>query len=155
MLQKRLCSPCWEVRDSSLEFLTQMTRHWGGECWAGGGLASAHRLSLGGFGKQTTEAPLGEAREEAAGSGLGHSRLWPLGPPGQAGFRHALLASEVPKLTEQLLRDPESYVRASAVTAMGQLSSQGLCVPPAGPEHQGGPQVGAGGARGSPHLAVV
>ncbi|XP_032250115.1 BRCA1-associated ATM activator 1 isoform X2 [Phoca vitulina] len=88
VLQKRLCSPCWEVRDSSLEFLTQMTRHWGG----------------------------------------------------QAGFRHALLASEVPKLTEQLLRDPESYVRASAVTAMGQLSSQGLCVPPAGPEHQGGPQ---------------
>ncbi|XP_035957596.1 integrator complex assembly factor BRAT1 isoform X5 [Halichoerus grypus] len=88
VLQKRLCSPCWEVRDSSLEFLTQMTRHWGG----------------------------------------------------QAGFRHALLASEVPKLTEQLLRDPESYVRASAVTAMGQLSSQGLCVPPAGPEHPGGPQ---------------
>ncbi|XP_030880335.1 BRCA1-associated ATM activator 1 isoform X4 [Leptonychotes weddellii] len=88
VLQKRLCSPCWEVRDSSLEFLTQMTRHWGG----------------------------------------------------QAGFRHALLASEVPKLTEQLLRDPESYVRASAVTAMGQLSSQGLCVPPAGPEHQGGQQ---------------
>ncbi|XP_034844164.1 BRCA1-associated ATM activator 1 isoform X2 [Mirounga leonina] len=88
VLQKRLCSPCWEVRDSSLEFLTQMTRHWGG----------------------------------------------------QAGFRHALLASEVPKLTEQLLRDPESYVRASAVTAMGQLSSQGLCVPPASPEHQGGQQ---------------
>nr|XP_025719510.1 BRCA1-associated ATM activator 1 isoform X4 [Callorhinus ursinus] len=88
VLQKRLCSPCWEVRDSGLEFLTQMTRHWGG----------------------------------------------------QAGFRHALLASEVPKLTEQLLRDPESYVRASAVTAMGQLSSQGLCVPPAGPEHPGGQQ---------------
>ncbi|XP_035578471.1 BRCA1-associated ATM activator 1 isoform X3 [Zalophus californianus] len=88
VLQKRLCSPCWEVRDSGLEFLTQMTRHWGG----------------------------------------------------QAGFRHALLASEVPKLTEQLLRDPESYVRASAVTAMGQLSSQGLCVPAAGPEHPGGQQ---------------
>lgn len=32
MLQKRLCNPCWEVRDSGLEFLTQMTRHWGGEC---------------------------------------------------------------------------------------------------------------------------
>ncbi|XP_044088790.1 BRCA1-associated ATM activator 1 isoform X4 [Neovison vison] len=88
VLQKRLCSPCWEVRDSSLEFLTQMTRRWGG----------------------------------------------------QAGFRHALLASEVPRLTEQLLRDPESYVRASAVTAMGQLSSQGLCVPSAGPEHPGGQQ---------------
>ncbi|XP_059270303.1 BRCA1-associated ATM activator 1 isoform X4 [Mustela nigripes] len=88
VLQKRLCSPCWEVRDSGLEFLTQMTRRWGG----------------------------------------------------QAGFRHALLASEVPRLTEQLLRDPESYVRASAVTAMGQLSSQGLCVPPAGPEHPGSQQ---------------
>ncbi|XP_022356900.1 BRCA1-associated ATM activator 1 isoform X3 [Enhydra lutris kenyoni] len=88
VLQKRLCSPCWEVRDSGLEFLTQMTRRWGG----------------------------------------------------QAGFRHALLASEVPRLTEQLLRDPESYVRASAVTAMGQLSSQGLCVPPASPEHPGGQQ---------------
>ncbi|XP_032728679.1 BRCA1-associated ATM activator 1 isoform X4 [Lontra canadensis] len=88
VLQKRLCSPCWEVRDSGLEFLTQMTRHWGV----------------------------------------------------QAGFRHALLASEVPRLTEQLLRDPESYVRASAVTAMGQLSSQGLCVPPASPEHPGGQQ---------------
>ncbi|XP_059010720.1 BRCA1-associated ATM activator 1 isoform X2 [Mustela lutreola] len=88
VLQKRLCSPCWEVRDSGLEFLTQMTRRWGG----------------------------------------------------QAGFRHALLASEVPRLTEQLLRDPESYVRASSVTAMGQLSSQGLCVPPAGPEHPGSQQ---------------
>lgn len=32
VLQKRLCSPCWEVRDSSLEFLTQMVQHWGGEC---------------------------------------------------------------------------------------------------------------------------
>lgn len=31
VLQKRLCSPCWEVRDSGLEFLTQMTRRWGGE----------------------------------------------------------------------------------------------------------------------------
>ncbi|XP_063090157.1 BRCA1-associated ATM activator 1 isoform X2 [Cavia porcellus] len=74
VLQKRLCSPCWEVRDSALEFLTHLTACWGGE----------------------------------------------------ADFREALLASEVPKLTWQLLRDPESYVRASAVTAMGQLSSQGL-----------------------------
>uniref|UniRef100_A0A452TP28 BRCA1 associated ATM activator 1 n=1 Tax=Ursus maritimus TaxID=29073 RepID=A0A452TP28_URSMA len=88
VLQKRLCSPCWEVRDSGLEFLTQMTGRWGG----------------------------------------------------QAGFRHALLASEVPKLTEQLLRDPESYVRASAVAATGQLSSQGLCISPASPEHPGGQQ---------------
>ncbi|XP_057551830.1 BRCA1-associated ATM activator 1 isoform X2 [Hippopotamus amphibius kiboko] len=85
VLQKRLCSPCWEVRDSGLEFLTQVTRSWGG----------------------------------------------------QAGFRHALLASEVPELTRQLLRDPESYVRASAVTATGQLSSQGLHAPPASPEHPG------------------
>ncbi|XP_004629669.1 BRCA1-associated ATM activator 1 isoform X2 [Octodon degus] len=74
VLQKRLCSPCWEVRDSALEFLTHLTACWGGE----------------------------------------------------ADFREVLLASEVPKLTWQLLRDPESYVRASAVTAMGRLSSQGL-----------------------------
>ncbi|XP_033282584.2 BRCA1-associated ATM activator 1 isoform X2 [Orcinus orca] len=88
VLQKRLCSPCWEVRDSGLEFLTQMTRHWGG----------------------------------------------------QAGFRQALLASEVPELTKQLLRDPESYVRASAVTATGQLSSWGLCATPASPECPGAQQ---------------
>lgn len=86
VLRKRLCSPCWEVRDSGLEFLTQVTRHWGG----------------------------------------------------QAGFRHALLASEVPELAEQLLRDPESYVRASAVTAVGQLSSQGLHATAASPEQLGG-----------------
>ncbi|XP_058425382.1 BRCA1-associated ATM activator 1 isoform X3 [Diceros bicornis minor] len=88
VVQKRLCSPCWEVRDSGLEFLTQVTRHWGG----------------------------------------------------QAGFRHVLLTSEVPELAEQLLRDPESYVRASAVTAMGQLSSQGLHATAASPEHPGGQQ---------------
>ncbi|KAL2765969.1 BRCA1-associated ATM activator 1 isoform 3 [Daubentonia madagascariensis] len=84
VLQKRLCSPCWEVRDSALEFLTQLSRHWGG----------------------------------------------------QADFRHVLLTSEVPELTWQLLQDPESYVRASAVTAMGELSSQGLHVAtPTSPEH--------------------
>lgn len=88
VLQKRLCSPCWEVRDSGLEFLTQMTRRWGG----------------------------------------------------QAGFRQALLASEVPKLASQLLQDPESYVRASAVAAAGQLSSQGLLAAPSSPEHPAGPQ---------------
>ncbi|KAJ8792712.1 hypothetical protein J1605_019532 [Eschrichtius robustus] len=88
VLQKRLCSPCWEVRDSGLEFLTQMTRHWGG----------------------------------------------------QAGFRQALLASEVPELTKQLLQDPESYVRASAVTATGQLSSWGLLAAPASPERPGAQQ---------------
>nr|XP_020748255.1 BRCA1-associated ATM activator 1 [Odocoileus virginianus texanus] len=88
VLQKRLCSPCWEVRDSGLEFLTQMTRRWGG----------------------------------------------------QAGFRQTLLASEVPKLASQLLQDPESYVRASAVAAAGQLSSQGLLAAPSSPEHPAGPQ---------------
>ncbi|KAL4669106.1 hypothetical protein H8959_007660 [Pygathrix nigripes] len=82
VLQKRLCHPCWEVRDSALEFLTQLSRHWGG----------------------------------------------------QADFRCALLASEVPELARQLLQDPESYVRASAVTAMGQLSSRGLHAPTS-PKH--------------------
>ncbi|KAM8765069.1 integrator complex assembly factor BRAT1 isoform 2-T2 [Rhynchonycteris naso] len=59
---------------------------------------------------------------------------------GQAGFRQALLASEVPRLAKQLLQDPESYVRASAVTAVGQLSSQGLHATPASPGHPEGPQ---------------
>ncbi|XP_032622030.1 integrator complex assembly factor BRAT1 isoform X1 [Chelonoidis abingdonii] len=70
VLQKRLCSPYWEVRDSALEFLTLLIKH---------------------------------LREKE-------------------GFRQVLFSSEVPKLTEDLLQDPESYVRASAVTAMGQLS---------------------------------
>nr|XP_038945891.1 BRCA1-associated ATM activator 1 isoform X3 [Rattus norvegicus] len=76
---KRLCSPCWEVRDSALEFLTHLIRDWGG----------------------------------------------------QADFREALHSSEVPTLARQLLQDPESYVRASAVGAAGQLSSQGLQATPA------------------------
>lgn len=88
VLQKRLCSPCWEVRDSGLEFLTQMTRRWGG----------------------------------------------------QGSFRQALLGSEVPELTRQLLQDPESYVRASAVAAVGQLSSWGLLAAPSSPEHPDVPQ---------------
>ncbi|NXL84312.1 BRAT1 protein, partial [Alectura lathami] len=70
VLQKRLCSPCWEVRDSSLEFLTKLI------------------------------ACLRDQDE----------------------FRQSLLSSEVPKLTENLLEDPESYVRASAVTAVGHLA---------------------------------
>lgn len=37
-------------------------------------------------------------------------------------FRQSLLSSEVPRLTENLLEDPESYVRASAVTAVGHLA---------------------------------
>ncbi|NXB46690.1 BRAT1 protein, partial [Leucopsar rothschildi] len=70
VLQKRLCSPCWEVRDSSLEFLTAMVK-----C----------------------------LRD-------------------QKGLRQCLLSSEVLRLTENLLEDPESYVRASAVTAVGHLA---------------------------------
>ncbi|XP_074775598.1 integrator complex assembly factor BRAT1 isoform X1 [Athene noctua] len=70
VLQKRLCSPCWEVRDSSLEFLTDLIT-----C----------------------------LRD-------------------QDEFRQSLLSSEVPRLTEDLLEDPESYVRASAVTAVGHLA---------------------------------
>ncbi|KFQ03761.1 BRCA1-associated ATM activator 1, partial [Leptosomus discolor] len=70
VLQKRLCSPCWEVRDSSLEFLTVLIK-----C----------------------------LRD-------------------QDEFRQSLLSSEVPRLTESLLDDPESYVRASAVTAVGHLA---------------------------------
>ncbi|KAM4892090.1 integrator complex assembly factor BRAT1 [Sylvia borin] len=70
VLQKRLCSPCWEVRDSSLEFLTAMVK-----CLRG-----------------------------------------------QKEFRQCLLSSEVLRLTENLLEDPESYVRASAVTAVGHLA---------------------------------
>lgn len=77
-----------------------------------------------------------------------------LAPSGQAGFRHALLASEVPQLAQQLLQDPESYVRASAVTAVGQLSSRGLPATPAGPEHPGGPQVGSGRAWDLPSVAA-
>lgn len=54
-----------------------------------------------------------------------------------------LLASEVPALAEQLLRDPERYVRASAVTALGQLSGHGLHAAAAGPGLPGGQQVGS------------
>uniref|UniRef100_A0A8D0KRW3 BRCA1 associated ATM activator 1 n=1 Tax=Strix occidentalis caurina TaxID=311401 RepID=A0A8D0KRW3_STROC len=70
VLQKRLCSPCWEIRDSSLEFLTALIK-----C----------------------------LRD-------------------QDEFRQSLLSSEVLRLTENLLEDPESYVRASAVTAVGHLN---------------------------------
>ncbi|NWU99920.1 BRAT1 protein, partial [Upupa epops] len=70
VLQKRLCSPCWEIRDSSLEFLTDLVK-----CL-----------------KDQDE------------------------------FKQSLLSSEVLRLTENLLEDPESYVRASAVTAVGHLA---------------------------------
>ncbi|NXI64068.1 BRAT1 protein, partial [Anseranas semipalmata] len=77
VLQKRLCSPCWEIRDSSLEFLTALIM-----CMRD-----------------------------------------------QDEFRQSLLSSEVPKLTENLLEDPESYVRASAVTAVGHLTFVTYFVP--------------------------
>ncbi|XP_029410990.1 BRCA1-associated ATM activator 1 isoform X3 [Nannospalax galili] len=83
VLQKRLCSPCWEVRDSALEFLTHLSQHWGG----------------------------------------------------QADFREELQSSEVPMLACQLLQDPESYVRASAVAATGQLFSRGLQATPTSSEN--------------------
>lgn len=84
MLQKRLCSPCWEVRDSGLEFLTQMTGRWGGECGAGGGPASASWLFLVGFWKQTAELPLqkrGRRRRAQALVIVGCGLLDPQGRP--------------------------------------------------------------------------
>nr|XP_025034718.1 BRCA1-associated ATM activator 1 isoform X2 [Pelodiscus sinensis] len=76
VLQKRLCSHCWEIRDSALEFLTLLVKH-------------------------LRDCYIFTEKEE---------------------FRQVLVSSEVPKFTEDLLEDPESYVRASAVLAMGQLS---------------------------------
>nr|XP_008116927.1 PREDICTED: BRCA1-associated ATM activator 1 isoform X2 [Anolis carolinensis] len=70
VLQKRMCSPSWEVRDSALEFLMLVMKDLKGRQW----------------------------------------------------FWEALLSSEVPALAESLLDDPESYVRASAVKALGQFS---------------------------------
>ncbi|XP_015274165.1 PREDICTED: BRCA1-associated ATM activator 1 [Gekko japonicus] len=86
LLQKRLCSPRWEVRDSTLEFLTLVMKHLKGQEW----------------------------------------------------FRQALSSSEVMALAEGLLDDPESYVRASAVRALGQsslIASAGSEVP--GLDHNG------------------
>ncbi|XP_054849626.1 BRCA1-associated ATM activator 1 [Eublepharis macularius] len=70
MLQKRMCSPSWEVRDSALEFFTLATKHLKEQEW----------------------------------------------------FWQALSSSEVLVLAKGLLDDPESYVRASAVKALGQFS---------------------------------
>ncbi|XP_044289676.1 BRCA1-associated ATM activator 1 isoform X2 [Varanus komodoensis] len=70
VLQKRLCSPSWEIRDSSLEYLTLSLKCLRGQEW----------------------------------------------------FCRDLLSSEVPALVGGLLDDLESYVRASAVKASGQLS---------------------------------
>lgn len=105
---------------------------------------SAGHGGLGTLGAWATKTPLGSGG--SCGLHLWSQLALALGPPGQAGFRQTLLASEVPELAEQLLRDPESYVRASAVNAMGQLSSQGLRATPASPEHPGGQQVGGGTA---------
>ncbi|XP_026579542.1 BRCA1-associated ATM activator 1-like [Pseudonaja textilis] len=70
VLRKHLCSPSWEVRDSSLEFLSLAMKHLRGLDW----------------------------------------------------FWQELLSSEVPRLLEDLLGDPESYVRASAVRTWGRFS---------------------------------
>nr|XP_034987986.1 BRCA1-associated ATM activator 1 [Zootoca vivipara]XP_034987987.1 BRCA1-associated ATM activator 1 [Zootoca vivipara] len=70
VLQKRMHSPSWEVRDSALEHLTQAMKRLRGQEW----------------------------------------------------FWQELLSSEVLSLAEGLLADPESYVRASAVEALGQFS---------------------------------
>ncbi|XP_077305282.1 integrator complex assembly factor BRAT1 [Lithobates pipiens] len=71
VLMKRLCSPCWEVRDSTLEFIT-------------------HLLS---FDKEH-----GDVLQTLSSSGL-------------------------LQLAVDLLKDPESYVRASAVTCMGHIAN--------------------------------
>ncbi|XP_078518820.1 integrator complex assembly factor BRAT1 [Lissotriton helveticus] len=70
VLQKRLCSPAWETRDSALEFITHLITH----------LKEHHR------------------------------------------FQQILLLEEVKELVWDLLKDPVSYVRASAVSTLGQLS---------------------------------
>ncbi|KAM5153258.1 integrator complex assembly factor BRAT1 [Mantella aurantiaca] len=69
-LMKRLCSPCWEVRDSTLEFITHLLN-----------VIKDH----------------GECLPVLSSSGL-------------------------LQLAVSLLQDPESYVRASAVTCMGQIA---------------------------------
>ncbi|XP_075035636.1 integrator complex assembly factor BRAT1 [Mixophyes fleayi] len=69
VLMKRFCSPSWEVRDTTLEFVTHVTE-----------VVKDH----------------GE-------------------------FGELLSSSGVPKLVLDLLKDTESYVRASAVTCLGQI----------------------------------
>ncbi|XP_017453976.1 BRCA1-associated ATM activator 1 isoform X2 [Rattus norvegicus] len=78
---------------------------------------------------QATLRWLQSPHKTPSGSDLSPDALLFLG--GQADFREALHSSEVPTLARQLLQDPESYVRASAVGAAGQLSSQGLQATPA------------------------
>ncbi|XP_053328144.1 BRCA1-associated ATM activator 1 [Spea bombifrons] len=69
VVSKRFCSPTWEHRDTTLEFVTELV----------------------------------DSLKE------------------QEGFRQALNSSGVPRLVLDLLKDPESYVRASAVICLGQL----------------------------------
>ncbi|KAJ8372849.1 hypothetical protein AAFF_G00276220 [Aldrovandia affinis] len=70
VLKKRLCDMRWEVRDSSLEFLAQLTSHF----------------------------------------------------QGNPSYSETLLSSGIPDLSLTLLKDPESYVRASAVFALGHTA---------------------------------
>lgn len=133
VLQKRLCSPSWEVRDSGLEFLGQVARQLGGECPVlEVGLMPPFQEQA--FCPPSTPVTIPCPWEQLTAASPRHRPC--CCPPGQASFRQALLASEVPALAHQLLRDPESYVRASAVTAVGQLYFGGLHSAP------GGPQVG-------------
>ncbi|KAJ6655923.1 hypothetical protein lerEdw1_004508 [Lerista edwardsae] len=46
VVQKRLCSASWEVRDSALEFLTLMAKHLGGQAWFWQALSSSKTLAL-------------------------------------------------------------------------------------------------------------
>ncbi|XP_069840030.1 BRCA1-associated ATM activator 1 [Dendropsophus ebraccatus] len=69
VIMKRLCSPSWEVRDTTLEFITNITA--------------------------TAE--------------------------GRANVVEVLSNAGAPQLVLDLLKDPDSYVRASAVTCMGQM----------------------------------
>ncbi|KAM3826928.1 integrator complex assembly factor BRAT1 [Vipera latastei] len=97
VLRKHLCSPSWEVRDSSLEFLSLTMKHLRGLDW----------------------------------------------------FCQELLSSGVPMLLEDLLDDPESYVRASAVKTWGCFSLLARSAPeaPVLKSTQSAKEVCVGGAR--------
>ncbi|KAM4025500.1 integrator complex assembly factor BRAT1 isoform 2-T3 [Anomaloglossus baeobatrachus] len=69
VIMKRLCSPSWEVRDTTLEFIANVTA----------------------------------------------------AVKGRADVVQVLISSGLPQLVVDLLKDPESYVRASAVTCVGQI----------------------------------
>ncbi|XP_069503699.1 BRCA1-associated ATM activator 1 isoform X2 [Ambystoma mexicanum] len=70
VLQMRLCSPIWEIRDSALEFITHLARN-----------VNEHD-----------------------------------------GFQQILLCDQLKELVLDLLKDPVSYVRASAVSTLGQMT---------------------------------